>query len=57
MQAADVHLQGGCGRFFEGTPQEMHHALNKVLASLPDKTVLYCGHGACAVRLPSRTPY
>lgn len=31
----------GCGRFFEGTAQEMHTALNEVLASLPDDTVVY----------------
>jgi hydroxyacylglutathione hydrolase len=34
----------GCGRFFEGTAAEMHHALNKVLASLPDDTKVYPGH-------------
>ncbi|PWN43381.1 Metallo-hydrolase/oxidoreductase [Ceraceosorus guamensis] len=37
-------VQGGCGRFFEGTPEEMHRALNTVLASLPDDTIVYCGH-------------
>jgi len=31
----------GCGRFFEGKPEEMHVALNKTLASLPDETVVY----------------
>ena len=34
----------GCGRFFEGKPEEMHVALNKTLASLPDETVVYPGH-------------
>jgi len=33
----------GCGRFFEGKPEEMHVALNKTLASLPDETVVYVG--------------
>ena len=31
----------GCGRFFEGTPAEMHTALNKTLAALPDDTKVY----------------
>ena len=35
---------GGCGRFFEGTAEEMHEALNVKLASLPDETLVYCGH-------------
>jgi hydroxyacylglutathione hydrolase len=34
----------GCGRFFEGTPEEMHKALNVTLASLPDDTKVYPGH-------------
>lgn len=34
----------GCGRFFEGEPQEMHEALNVKLAALPDDTVTYVGH-------------
>jgi hydroxyacylglutathione hydrolase len=33
----------GCGRFFEGTPKEMHAALTH-LGSLPDDTVVYNGH-------------
>lgn len=31
----------GCGRFFEGTAEQMHKALNVVLASLPDDTLVY----------------
>ena len=34
-------LNAGCGRFFEGTPAEMHTALNKTLAALPDDTKVY----------------
>jgi hydroxyacylglutathione hydrolase len=30
----------GCGKFFEGTGEEMHKALNVTLASLPDDTRL-----------------
>lgn len=35
---------GGCGRFFEGTPEEMDAALNGVLAALPADTKVYDGH-------------
>ena len=31
----------GCGKFFEGTPAEMHAALNKTLAALPNDTRVY----------------
>lgn len=31
----------GCGRFFEGTSEEMDTALNKTLGSLPDDTKVY----------------
>ncbi|KAK5167799.1 Cytoplasmic glyoxalase II [Saxophila tyrrhenica] len=34
----------GCGRFFEGTPQEMDKALNETLAALPDDTKVFPGH-------------
>ncbi|KAI1076267.1 Las1-domain-containing protein [Whalleya microplaca] len=40
----DTLFHGGCGRFFEGTAEEMHIALNKTLASLPDDTKAYPGH-------------
>ena len=40
----DTLFIGGCGRFFEGTPQEMHTALNERLATLPDDTKVYPGH-------------
>lgn len=33
----------GCGRLFEGTPQQMWTSLQK-LAALPDDTTLYCAH-------------
>lgn len=31
----------GCGRFFEGTAEEMHKALNETLVTLPDDTKVY----------------
>ncbi|KAI4737799.1 Metallo-hydrolase/oxidoreductase [Aureobasidium sp. EXF-12298] len=34
----------GCGRFFEGTAEEMHKALNETLAALPEDTKVYPGH-------------
>ncbi len=39
----DLLFTGGCGRLFEGTPEEMWNSLEKVLA-LPDDTAIYCGH-------------
>ena len=33
----------GCGRLFEGTPAQMWHSLQKLMA-LPDETVVYCAH-------------
>jgi len=40
----DTLFHGGCGKFFEGTAAEMHTALNKTLAAVPDDTVVYPGH-------------
>lgn len=40
----DTLFIGGCGKFFEGTATEMHAALNKTLASLPDDTKVFPGH-------------
>jgi hydroxyacylglutathione hydrolase len=39
----DTLFTGGCGRLFEGTPEQMLNSLNK-LAQLPDETQIYCGH-------------
>ena len=33
----------GCGRMFEGTPEQFWHSL-KTLRALPDETRVYCGH-------------
>ncbi|KAJ0401956.1 hypothetical protein P43SY_002003 [Pythium insidiosum] len=40
----DTLFVAGCGRFFAGSPAEMHHALNGVVAALPDTTRVFCGH-------------
>jgi hydroxyacylglutathione hydrolase len=39
----DTLFSGGCGRLFEGTPEQMANSLAK-LASLPDETAVYCAH-------------
>uniref|UniRef100_A0A182MF49 hydroxyacylglutathione hydrolase n=1 Tax=Anopheles culicifacies TaxID=139723 RepID=A0A182MF49_9DIPT len=40
----DTLFLAGCGRFFEGTPDQMYDALIGKLSSLPDDTQVYCGH-------------
>ncbi|XP_076312153.1 hydroxyacylglutathione hydrolase tenzing norgay [Tachypleus tridentatus] len=40
----DTMFVGGCGRFFEGSPEQMYQALVKTLGALPDNTRVYCGH-------------
>ncbi|XP_015109877.1 hydroxyacylglutathione hydrolase, mitochondrial [Diachasma alloeum] len=40
----DTLFVGGCGRFFEGTAEQMCKALGEVLGSLPEKTKVFCGH-------------
>jgi hydroxyacylglutathione hydrolase len=39
----DTLFTAGCGRLFEGTPEQMHASLKKLMA-LPDHTKVYCGH-------------
>ncbi|MBG7621198.1 hydroxyacylglutathione hydrolase [Herbaspirillum sp. AP02] len=39
----DTLFAGGCGRLFEGSPQQMLDSLGK-LASLPATTQVYCAH-------------
>lgn len=39
----DTLFAGGCGRLFEGTAQQLHTSLMR-LASLPEKTRVYCTH-------------
>lgn len=39
----DTLFCAGCGRLFEGTPQQMHQALQK-LAQLKDETLVFCTH-------------
>lgn len=39
----DTLFSGGCGRLFEGSPEQMHTSLER-LAALPDDTQVYCAH-------------
>ncbi|MGH8706863.1 MAG: hydroxyacylglutathione hydrolase [Burkholderiales bacterium] len=41
--SGDTLFACGCGRLFEGTPEQMMASLAK-LAALPDATKVYCGH-------------
>ena len=39
----DTMFAMGCGRLFEGTPQQMYANLQRI-AALPDDVRIYCGH-------------
>lgn len=39
----DTLFGGGCGRLFEGTPEQMNASLGK-LAALPEDTLVFCAH-------------
>jgi hydroxyacylglutathione hydrolase len=39
----DTLFTAGCGRLFEGTPEQMQGSLKKLMG-LPDDTKVYCGH-------------
>ena len=39
----DTIFAMGCGRLFEGSPEQMYLSLQRLL-ELPDKTLLYCAH-------------
>lgn len=39
----DTLFGAGCGRLFEGTPEQMYQSLIKI-AALPDDTQVYCAH-------------
>lgn len=41
----------GCGRLFEGSPQQMHASLSR-LAALPGDTNVYCAHEYTHLNLP-----
>jgi hydroxyacylglutathione hydrolase len=39
----DTLFGAGCGRLFEGTPEQMSASLDSI-AALPDDTLVYCAH-------------
>lgn len=39
----DTLFSAGCGRLFEGSPEQMSVSLDR-LSGLPDDTMIYCGH-------------
>jgi hydroxyacylglutathione hydrolase len=41
--SGDTLFSMGCGKIFEGTPDQMYHSLQK-LTVLPDETNVFCGH-------------
>lgn len=43
LYCGDTLFAVGCGRLFEGTPDEMHTSLSKLMG-LPEATRVYCGH-------------
>lgn len=43
LLCGDTLFSGGCGRLFEGTPEQMHDSLGR-LAALPGATQVYCTH-------------
>ena len=39
----DVLFSAGCGRIFEGTPEQMFESLSKIM-KLPEETEVFCAH-------------
>ena len=46
----DTLFAGGCGRLFEGTPEQMHASLRQ-FAALPEETRVWCAHEYTATNL------
>ena len=46
----DTLFAGGCGRLFEGTPEQMHASLRQ-FAALPEVTRVWCAHEYTATNL------
>lgn len=43
LMCGDTLFAGGCGRLFEGTPEQMFASLQRI-AQLPDETLFFCAH-------------
>ncbi|MEB3165407.1 MAG: hydroxyacylglutathione hydrolase [Cyanobacteriota bacterium] len=50
LYCGDTLFAGGCGRLFEGTPAQMHQALQR-FAALPGTTRVWCAHEYTATNL------
>lgn len=46
----DTLFGGGCGRLFEGSPEEMFASLQKLM-KLPPETLIFCGHEYAVINL------
>jgi hydroxyacylglutathione hydrolase len=44
LLAGDTLFLGGCGRLFEGSPEQMYHSLADKILPLPDDTRVWPGH-------------
>ncbi len=42
--SGDTLFCGGCGRMFEGTPEQMNTSLSSGFGTLPSDMQIYCGH-------------
>ncbi|XP_030068183.1 hydroxyacylglutathione hydrolase-like protein isoform X3 [Microcaecilia unicolor] len=49
--SGDTLFIGGCGRFFEGTADQMYKNLMQILATLPKETKVFCGHECTVTNL------
>ena len=49
--SGDTLFGAGCGRLFEGSPQQMYDALNVRIKTLPPQTKVYFGHEYTAQNL------
>ncbi len=44
LLAGDTLFLGGCGRLFEGSPEQMFHSLYEKILSLPEEARVYAAH-------------
>jgi hydroxyacylglutathione hydrolase len=44
LLAGDTLFLGGCGRLFEGTPEQMFHSLYDKILALPEETRVFAAH-------------
>nr|XP_033819397.1 hydroxyacylglutathione hydrolase-like protein isoform X2 [Geotrypetes seraphini]XP_033819398.1 hydroxyacylglutathione hydrolase-like protein isoform X2 [Geotrypetes seraphini] len=49
--SGDTLFIGGCGRFYEGTADQMYKNLTQILGTLPKETKVFCGHECTVTNL------